>query len=83
MTDVQERIGQSIGDHRLLRLLGKGSFGTVYLAEHLHDHSSAAVKVLHIPLTGQDALHAFLIVIRTMRLRYPHVIFILHFRLNR
>ena len=83
MTDVQERIGQSIGDHRLLRLLGKGSFGTVYLAEHLHDHSSAAVKVLHIPLTGQDALHSFLTEARTMRLRHPHIISILDFGLNR
>ena len=55
MVDVHERIGQSIGDYRLLRLLVKGTFGTVYLAEHFHDHSSAAVKVLHVPLTGHYA----------------------------
>src|SRR5579859_6052471 len=83
MADVQERIGQSIGDYRLLRLVGQGSFGTVYLAEHLHDHSSAAIKVLHIPLTGQDALHAFLTEARTMRLRHPHITSILDFGLHR
>ena len=83
MADAQERIGQSIGDYRLLRLLGKGTFGTVYLAEHLHDHTSAAVKVLHIPLTGHDALHAFLNEARTVRLRHPHIVPILDFGLSR
>ena len=83
MVDVQERIGQSIGDYRLLRLLGQGTFGSVYLAEHLHDHTSAAVKVLHISLMGHGALHTFLNEARTIRLRHPHIVPVLDFGLSR
>lgn len=83
MTDAEEYVGRSIGDYRLLRLLGKGTFGTVCLAEHLHDHSYAAVKVLHIPLTDHHALHMFLNEARTIRLRHPHIMPILDFGLSR
>jgi len=83
MTDALGLVNQSIGDYRLQRVLGRGTFGTVYLAEHLHDHTPAAVKVLHIPLTGRDALHAFLSEARTVRLRHPHIVPILDFGLSR
>jgi eukaryotic-like serine/threonine-protein kinase len=82
MADAQERIGQSVGDYRLLRLLGKGTFGTVYLARHADDHSPAAVKLFHIPLTGRNALRAFLNEARTVRLRHPHIVPILDFGLS-
>ncbi|WP_306369176.1 serine/threonine-protein kinase [Nocardiopsis sp. CC223A] len=39
-------IGSEIGGHRLVRRLGSGGFGTVFLGEHRHGHR-AAVKVLH------------------------------------
>lgn len=68
--------------YRLLRLLGKGTFGTVYLAEHLHDYTPAAVKVLHIPLTGSNDFRAFLKEARTMRLRHPHIVPLLDFDLS-
>jgi eukaryotic-like serine/threonine-protein kinase len=83
MADAQERIGQSIGDYRLQRLIGKGTFGTVYLAEHLHDHTHAAVKVLHFPLTSSDDFRSFLKEARTVRLRHPHIVPILDFDLSR
>ncbi len=83
MADVQECIDQSIGDYRLLHLLGKGKFGTIYLAEHLHDHTSAAVKVLHIPLTDRDDFRAFLNEARTVRLRHHNIVPILDFGLSR
>jgi serine/threonine protein kinase len=83
MADVQECIDQSIGDYRLLHLLGKGKFGNIYLAEHLHDHTSAAVKVLHIPLTDRNDFRAFLNEARTVRLRHPHIVPILDFGLSR
>jgi serine/threonine protein kinase len=72
--DTQAHIGQSVGDYRLLRLLGEGTFGTVYLAEHADDHSYAAVKLFHIPLTGRNALRAFLNEARTVRLHHPHIV---------
>jgi serine/threonine protein kinase len=61
MADSQDgRIGQQIGDYRLQRRLGKGTFGTVYLVEHLHDHSQAALKLLQLQLTSGNDLRDFL-----------------------
>jgi serine/threonine protein kinase len=83
MTDEQGRISQSIGDYRLLRLLGKGRFGSVYLAEHLYEHTSAAVKVLHMPLTGPNDFDVFLKEARTVRLLHPHIVSLFDFDLSR
>ncbi len=83
MADPQERIGQQIGEYRLLRQLGKGTFGTVYLAEHFHNHSYAAVKLLQIRLTSRDDLRDFLNEARMIRLRHPHIVPILDFGLSR
>ncbi len=79
MTDAQERIGQSIGDYRLLRILGNGMFGTVYLAEHLHDTTFVAVKVLHIPHTSSNDSSALLKEARRVRLRHTHIVSVLDF----
>jgi len=42
MAEYQERIGQQVGDYHLLRWLGGGGFGDVYLAEHIRDHNQVA-----------------------------------------
>src|SRR5216683_2549722 len=42
-----DRVGQQFGNYRLTRLLGEGGFAEVYLGEHLHMGTLAAVKVLH------------------------------------
>ncbi len=43
---MADRTGQQFGDYRLTQLKGSGSFGDVYLGEHIHDKTQAAVKVL-------------------------------------
>ena len=45
---MAERVGQSFGNYQLLRLLGRGAFAEVYLAEHRYLEIPAAIKVLHV-----------------------------------
>ena len=48
---MESRVGQQLGKYRLVRLLGQGSFAEVYLGEHMHLKTAAAVKVLTTLLT--------------------------------
>ena len=34
MTTGTDRVGQTVGNHRVLSLIGQGGMGAVYLAEH-------------------------------------------------
>jgi eukaryotic-like serine/threonine-protein kinase len=55
MTQQQSRIiGQQLGHYRLVSLLGSGGFADVYLSEHIHLHTQAAVKILHTRLADTD-----------------------------
>src|SRR5579884_1673998 len=83
MADYLERIGQIMGDYRLLSWLGGGSFGNVYLAEQIRDGSRVALKVLQVRLTAADDLRAFINEARTIRLRHPHIVPLLDFGLSR
>src|SRR6266571_4515499 len=54
---MTDRVGQQLGNYRLLTLLGKGSFAEVYLGQHVRFKQQAAIKVLHTHLTGTEAEH--------------------------
>src|SRR5437868_5097684 len=82
MVDQQSRIGQQVGEYRLLQRLGRGSFGIVYRAEHIHDRSQAAVKLLQLQLTRYEDLKGFLTEARTIRLRHRHIVSLLDFGLS-
>ena len=43
---MTDRIGQKLGNYHLVRLLGEGGFAEVYLGEHIHLGTEAAIKVL-------------------------------------
>src|SRR6266849_945760 len=76
---MSDRIGQQLGNYRLVRLIGRGSFAEVYLGEHLHLNTQAAIKVLHAHLTseGSEQLRAEA---RTLaRLMHPHIVRVLDF----
>lgn len=54
-TNTPHRSQEQLGAYYLLRTLGLGGFGKVYLGEHIHLHSRAAVKVLHAALVNEQA----------------------------
>lgn len=73
------RVGEILGNYRLIRLLGDGGFAEVYLGEHLHLGSLSALKVLHASLAG-DEVEAFRQEARTIaRLEHPHIVRVLDF----
>ncbi|HLZ57336.1 MAG TPA: PQQ-binding-like beta-propeller repeat protein [Ktedonosporobacter sp.] len=83
MVQSTDRVSQQLGEYRLLRKLGGGGFGEVYLAEQVHDHSQVAVKVLHIRLTRSQDLKGFINEARAMRLRHPHIVPLLDFGMSK
>lgn len=73
------RTGERLGNYSLVRLLGRGSFADVYLGEHVHLKTEAAVKVLDMRLTNDD-MQDFLKEARTIaHLKHPSIIQVLEF----
>lgn len=76
---MADRVGQQLGNYRLIRLLGEGGFEEVYLGEHIHLGTQAAIKVLYTQLTGNDT-DRFRTEARTIaRLFHPHIVSVLDF----
>ncbi len=74
-----EAVGLQLGNYQLTRLLGRGGFAEVYLGEHVHLGTEAAIKVLRMQLTG-DELEGFRNEARLIaRLQHPNIVRILDF----
>src|SRR5947209_1042333 len=79
---MADRVGQQLGNYRLVRLLGRGGFAEVYLAENVQLGSAAAVKVLHAQLASEDIEH-FRNEARTIaRLVHPHIVRVFDFNVQ-
>src|SRR5213080_635242 len=77
-----DRVGQQLGNYRLSRLIGHGGFAEVYLGEHIHLNTQAAIKVLQIRLTGSN-LEQFRNEARTIAsLVHPNIVRVLDFGLE-
>ena len=76
---MTDRVGQQLGNYRLLKLIGRGSFAEVYLGEHQLLNTQAAIKVLNTHFTSED-IDRFYAEARTIaRLTHHHIVRILDF----
>jgi serine/threonine protein kinase/tetratricopeptide (TPR) repeat protein len=83
MENMADYLGQRFGNYRLLRVLGTGSFATVYFGEHLHLGTQAALKVLNRNLLLEES-DAFRREARTIaRLIHPHIVRVFDFGVQR
>src|SRR5207249_183637 len=74
-----DRVGQQYGNYRLTRILGQGAFAEVYLGEHIHLKTEAAVKVLDTRLTPEE-IERFRTEARTIALlEHPLIIRLLEY----
>ncbi|GHO76562.1 hypothetical protein KSD_43330 [Ktedonobacter sp. SOSP1-85] len=79
MGERVSRREQRLGNYRLISLLGEGGFAQVYLGEHIHLDTQAAIKVLHTRLSPDD-IDKFRVEARTIaRLVHPHIVRVLEF----
>ncbi len=69
---MRDYVGQQLGTYQLLQLLGQGHWGSVYLGEHVHLHTQAAIKVLHGPWADSE-VEGFLGEARTLAHLRHHV----------
>jgi serine/threonine protein kinase len=74
-----DRVGQQLGNYRLSRLIGQGGFAEIYLGEHIHLNTQAAIKILQVRLTG-SSLEQFRDEARTIAsLVHPNIVRVLDF----
>src|SRR5215472_179238 len=76
---MADRVGQQLGNYRLIRLLGQGGFAQVYLGEQVYLNNHAAIKILSTHLAQED-MALFLSEARTLALLiHPHIVRLLDF----
>src|SRR5215469_2974264 len=76
---MPDHVWQQLGNYQLLRLLGEGGFARVYLGEHIHLGTQAAVKVLQTQLARSD-IEQFRHEARIIaHLEHPHIVRVLDF----
>jgi serine/threonine protein kinase len=76
---MTNRVGQQLGNYRLVSLLGQGGYAEVYLGQHVRFDMQAAVKVLHAYLSGKEAEHFHQEAETIAKLAYPSIVRVLDF----
>jgi WD40 repeat protein len=67
-------MGRRLGEYQLKEYLGKGTYGEVYLAEHVHHSSIVAIKILYADLGNVESIRTFLNEARLMRFEHPNIV---------
>jgi len=76
---MTDRIGQQLGNYRLIRLIGRGGFAEVYLGEHVYLNTQVAIKLLQTRVADNE-LEGFLKEARTIaHLVHPHIVRVMDF----
>jgi serine/threonine protein kinase len=77
---MADRVGQQLGNYRLVGILGRGGFAEVYLGEHVRLGTVAAVKVLLTSLATKDEIESFEKEARNIaHLIHPHIVRVFDF----
>ena len=72
-------VGEQLGNYRLVQMVGQGGFSDVYLGEHIHLRTMAAIKLLQMRLQGSN-MEQFLNEARTIAsIVHPHIVRVLDF----
>ncbi len=76
---MADRLGQQLGNYRLVSLLGQGGYAEVYLGQHIRFNQQAAIKVLHAHLSSVEAEHFQQEAETIATLAHPSIIRVLDF----
>jgi serine/threonine protein kinase len=77
---MNDHTGQQLGNYILIRKLGQGGFGEVWLGEHVHLKTQAAIKVLHQVQLASDEEEKFRKEAETIAsLNHPNIIKVLDY----
>jgi eukaryotic-like serine/threonine-protein kinase len=76
---MADRVGQQLGNYRLVRLLGHGGFAEVYLGQHVYLETQAAIKVLQTQLAHGDIEQFRIEAKRVAHLEHPRIVRVLDF----
>jgi serine/threonine protein kinase len=77
---MANRVGEQLGNYRLVSLIGTGGFAEVYLGTHIHLGTQAAIKLLHTKLATPGEVEQFRGEARTIaNLIHPNIVRVLDF----
>ena len=78
-SQMRDHVGQQLGNYQLIQLLGQGNWASVYLGEHLHLRTQAALKVPFGPWADSEVEGFLREATILARLRHPHIVRVLDF----
>ena len=74
-----DKLEQQFGNYRLVRPLGAGGFAEVYLGEHIHLYTQAAIKILHTRMTAEEREDFRTEALTIAHLKHPNIVRVLEF----